>query len=232
MAVDTLRTHLIEELADLLDAERQLTAALPKMAASAKTPRLKAAFRRHLEETRGQIRRLNQAFRLLGEKPRRETCEGMKGLLTEGEEVMNKTPAGALRDAVMVTSAQKVEHYEIASYGTARTYAEVLGESGVARILAQTLKEEKAADAKLTAIAEASVNEEAAEEWRERTDAAGLVERSTALAGDTLDVASRKLKGAARRVAVSLGVSRPTRSRRKTRRSSTRKRSLSASKRR
>ena len=84
---------------------------------------------------------LGMPERLLGEKPRRETCEGMEGLLTEGEEVMNKTPAGALRDAVMVTSAQKVEHYEIASYGTARTYAEVLGESGVARILAQTLKE-------------------------------------------------------------------------------------------
>jgi ferritin-like metal-binding protein YciE len=118
-----------------LNAENQLTKALPKMAPSVTTSTLKTAFRKHLKETRAQIRRLNNAIRQLGEKPRRKTCEGMQGLLTEGEEVMNKTPAGALRDAVMITGAQKVEHYEMASYGTARTYAQVLGENGVARLI-------------------------------------------------------------------------------------------------
>jgi ferritin-like metal-binding protein YciE len=147
MAVDSLRTHLIEELTDLLDGETQLTKALPKMAAAATTSTLKTAFRKHLKETRAQIGRLNQALGRLGEKPRRKTCEAMQGLLAEGEELMNKTEAGVLRDAVLITAAQKVEHYEIASYGTVRTYARVLGEPGVARLLAQTLKEEKAATA-------------------------------------------------------------------------------------
>jgi ferritin-like metal-binding protein YciE len=180
MAVDSLRMHLIEELADLLDAEGQLTKALPKMSAAATTPTLKTAFKTHLKETRAQIVRLNKAMRQLGEKPRRKTCEGMQGLLNEGEEVMKMTPAGALRDAVMITAAQKVEHYEMASYGTARTYAQVLGELSVARLLAHTLKEEKAADGKLTLIAERSVNEDAADEWRAQEDEPGIVGRSTA----------------------------------------------------
>jgi ferritin-like metal-binding protein YciE len=153
MAVDSLRTHLIDELKDLLDAENQLTSALPKLASSASTPALRTAFQKHLKETRGHIARLNEAMRELGERPRRKTCEAMEGLLTEGEKMMNEAPEGALRDAVMITAAQKVEHYEMATYGTVRTYAEVLGERGVARLLAQTLKEEKAADAKLTMIA-------------------------------------------------------------------------------
>src|SRR6186713_3487898 len=117
MAVDSLRTHLIEELTDLFDAEQQLTKALPKMAASATEPKLKAAFQKHLKETRGHVARLDKALRQLGEKPRRKTCEAMKGLLTEGEEMMNNTSEGALRDVVMITAAQKVEHYEMASYG-------------------------------------------------------------------------------------------------------------------
>ena len=176
MAVDSLRAHLVEELTDLLDAEKQLTKALPRMAASATTPALRKAFQKHLQETRGHMARLEKALRELGERPRRKTCEAMQGLLTEGQEVMAKTPSGALRDAVMITSAQKVEHYEMASYGTARTYAEVLGEPAVARLLAQTLKEEKTTDGKLTAIAEGSVNEEAAEEWRSQ-EQEGLMDR-------------------------------------------------------
>jgi ferritin-like metal-binding protein YciE len=199
MAVESLRTHLVEELTDLLDAETQLTRALPRMAKSATTPALKAAFQRHLQETRGQIARLQKALRQLGERPRRKTCEAMQGLLTEGEEVMNKTPAGALRDAVMITAAQKVEHYEMASYGTARTYAEVLGEPGVARLLAQTLKEEKAADGKLTVIAEGSVNEEAAEEWRAQEDE-GILERSSSWMGQAISAASRRVQAAGRSV--------------------------------
>lgn len=193
-AVDSLRTHLVEELTDLLDAEHQLTKALPKMATAATAKPLRVAFQKHLKETRGQIARLDKALRQLGEKPKRKTCEAMKGLLDEGESMMGKTPEGALRDAVMITAAQKVEHYEIASYGTVRTYARVLGETGVARLLEQNLKEEKAADVKLTTIAEGSVNEEAAEEWQSQESAVGsMVERSAAWIGGMVnDLASRR----------------------------------------
>ncbi len=205
MAVDSLRTHLVEELFDLLDAENQLIKALPRMAKSATTALLKTAFQRHLAETRQHVVRLRKALQQLGERPRRTTCEAMQGLLTEGEDVMKRAPEGAVRDAVMITAAQKVEHYEMASYGTARTYAEVLGEPGVARLLAQTLKEEKAADGKLTTIAERSVNEDAAEEWRAQ-EADSMLERSGAWVGDAVHAASRQLKGSARRAATTMGL--------------------------
>jgi len=199
MAVDSLRSHLIEELRDLLDAEQQLTKALPKMAAAATTKSLATAFQKHLVETRGHGARLEQALRQLGETPRRKTCGAMKGLLAEGNELMTKTPSGALRDAVMITAAQKVEHYEMASYGTARTYAQVLGETAVARLLAQTLKEEKAADGKLTLIAEGSVNEDAADEWQTQE---GMLEQSA----EWLGTASRQIAGGARRAAAAVGL--------------------------
>jgi ferritin-like metal-binding protein YciE len=139
----SLRAHLIDELVDLLDAEHQLTGALPKLAQAATSRPLRAAFQRHLKETRGHVTRLSQALRELGEKSSSKTCEGMQGLLEEGETMMKRTPAGSLSDAVLITGAQKVEHYEMASYGTARTYAKVLGEKAVARLLGRTLKEEK-----------------------------------------------------------------------------------------
>jgi ferritin-like metal-binding protein YciE len=214
MSVDSLRKHLIEELTDLLDAENQLTKALPKMATAATTPILKTAFQKHLQETHGHVARLTQALKLLGQKPARKTCEAMKGLLAEGDEMMNDTPAGALRDAVMITAAQKVEHYEIATYGTVRTYAQVLGEPQVARVLAQTLKEEKAADGKLTVIAERSVNEDAAEEWRSSEE--GLVERSTVWMGQQLQSAA----AGARRAAASVGLAQDRPSRRRSNASS------------
>lgn len=188
--VDSLRTHLIDELIDLLDAETQLTETLPKMAQAATSTTLRAAFQKHLKETRGHVTRLNQALRALGEKPSSTTCEAMKGLLEEGNSMMKKTPAGSLRDAVMITGAQKVEHYEMASYGTARTYATVLGETAVARLLAQTLKEEKGADQTLTKIAEGSINEEAAEEWHSQEDESMLM-RTADWAGSTAGYASR-----------------------------------------
>ena len=207
MAVASLRAHLIEELTDLLDAETRLTKALPKLATAAKTKALKAAFQRHLQETRGHIARLNKALQQLGEQPRRKTCEGMQGLLSEGEEVMKKTPEGALRDAVMITAAQKVEHYEMASYGTARTYAQVLGEPAVARLLEQNLKEEKAADSKLTTIAEGSVNSEAAEEWQsQESEEGGRLLRSAAWLGGAVGKASRQFSQGARRAATSMGI--------------------------
>jgi ferritin-like metal-binding protein YciE len=207
MAVATLRAHLIEELTDLLDAETQLTKALPKMAAAATTKPLKAAFQKHLQETRGHVTRLNKALGQLGERPRRKTCEGMQGLISEGEDVMKKTPEGALRDAVMITAAQKVEHYEMASYGTARTYAQVLGEPAVARLLEQTLKEEKAADSKLSTIAEGSVNNEAAEEWQsQEREEEGPMLRSAGWLGGAMGRASRQLGQGARRAAISMGI--------------------------
>jgi ferritin-like metal-binding protein YciE len=194
MAVESLRTHLVEELTDLLDAENQLTKALPKMAASATNRQLKSAFEGHLRQTRGQIARLDKALRQLGERPRRKTCEAMQGLISEGEDVMNKTPEGALRDAVMITAAQKVEHYEMASYGTVRTYAQVLGEPGVARLLEQTLREEKATDTKLTNIAERSVNERAATEWQAQEEQ-GIVGRAGDWIQDTFGGMGRSGKG-------------------------------------
>jgi ferritin-like metal-binding protein YciE len=217
MAVASLRTHLIEELTDLLDAENQLTRALPKMAAAATTKTLKSAFEKHLQETRGQITRLNQALRQLGERPRRKACEGMQGLLAEGESVMKKTPEGALRDAVMITAAQKVEHYEMASYGTARTYARVLGEAEVARLLDQNLKEEKAADGKLTVIAERSVNQDAAEEWQSRPEDEGTLMRGAVWLGGAVGSASRDFGRAARRAAASVGVANDRAARRRSR---------------
>lgn len=212
-AVDSLRTHLIDELVDLLDAENQLTKALPKMASSATARPLKTAFQKHLGETRGHVTRLNQALRSLGEKPRRKTCEGMKGLLEEGNDVMKKAPAGAVRDAVMITAAQKVEHYEIASYGTARTYAQVLGENQVVRLLAKTLKEEKAADGKLTTIAEGSVNEDAAEEWESQSED-GVLGRSMAWLGSAIGTARRQMGGGAGRRSMDVAHERSTTRRR------------------
>ena len=203
-AVDSLHTHLVEELTDLRDAETQLTKVLPKLAQSATSKELRAAFQKHLKETRTHLTRLDQALRQLGEKPSSKTCEAMKGLLKEGETHMKKTPAGALRDAVLITGAQKVEHYEMASYGTVRTYAQVLGETGVARLLQQTLQEEKAADRTLTTIAQQSVNEEAAQEWQSQTDEGPLM-RSAEWAGRATGIAAQGLTGTVRRVASAVG---------------------------
>jgi ferritin-like metal-binding protein YciE len=207
-AVQSLRTHLIDELVDLLDAEHQLTEALPRLAQSATSKSLRAAFQKHLRETRGHVARLNQALRDLGEAPRSKTCEGMQGLLEEGETLMNKTPTGALRDAVMIAGAQKVEHYEMASYGTARTFARVIGEKAVARLLEQTLKEEKVADRTLTRIAEGSVNEKATEEWQSPGDEEGALLRTAAWAGTTAAYASQKLAKGVRLAGSALGVAR------------------------
>jgi ferritin-like metal-binding protein YciE len=204
-AVDSLHTHLVEELTDLRDAETQLTQALPKLAQSATSKALKAAFQKHLKETWTHLSRLDQALRALGEKPASKTCDAMKGLLKEGDTHMKNTPAGPLRDAVLITGAQKVEHYEMASYGTVRTYAQVLGEPAVARLLQQTLNEEKAADRTLTRIAEKSVNDDAAEEWQSQS-VEGPLMRSAEWAGRTSGLAVRQLSKSVRRVASAVGV--------------------------
>jgi ferritin-like metal-binding protein YciE len=205
MATDSLRAHLIDELRDLRDAEEQLTKALPKLAQAATAKRLRSAFQKHLKETRGHASRLDRALQELGERATSKTCEAMKGLLKEGQSMVDKTPAGALRDAVMITGAQKVEHYEMASYGTARTYAQVLGEPAVARLLAQTLREEKHADRTLTQIAERSVNVNAAEEWQSLAEESAL-SRTAEWVGTTAGHASRRLSQGVRRAATAVGL--------------------------
>jgi ferritin-like metal-binding protein YciE len=175
-SVASLREHLVEELNDLLNAEQQLIEALPQMEEKASARTLKAAFRSHLAQTRGHEKRVAQALKQLGEEADGKTCEAMEGLLKEGQELMSSADAGALLDAMLITAAQKVEHYEIATYGTVRTYAQVLGERGVARLLDQTLREEKAADKKLTTIAEGGVNTRASKEWQEQSS---MVESGT-----------------------------------------------------
>lgn len=195
-APQTLKTYLITELKDLLDAEQQLTTVLPDFARRATTPALRMAFERHFTETKNQIHRLRKAFEQLGESPAAKRCEGMQGLIREANAVVSGTPKGALRDAVMITCAQKVEHYEMASYGTARTYAQVLGEPRVARLLQETLDEEKHADATLTEVAEGKVNDKAAEEWHQIT--AGVLEQTAVAVGRAVGISARTLRSAGR----------------------------------
>jgi len=193
-SVASLREHLVDELHYLLSAERQLIEALPEMQQNASRRELKAAFKSHLAETRGHARRVEQALEALGEASSEKTCEAMKGLLEEGQELMKGSDGGALRDAMMITAAQKVEHYEIATYGTVRTYAQILGENGVARLMAQTLKEEKGADKKLTVIAVGSVNGQAAAAWHERSTTGDMLRKSAAWVGSTLGDAVENVK--------------------------------------
>lgn len=159
---DSLDALFIDQIQDIYDAEQRLTEALPKMADAANDTQLKNAFQHHLQETEMQVNRLEQVFELIGEKPKSKTCEAMKGLIAEGEEVIDAQGDKSVRDAALIAAAQRVEHYEIAAYGAARTFALRLGNSQVANLLQKSLDEEGAADHKLTEIAEASVNPEAA----------------------------------------------------------------------
>ena len=162
-AMNDLRDLLVDELRDIYDAEHRITKALPKMRKAAGSEELKEGFDLHLQETEGQIERLEQIFDLLGEDAKRKKCEGIVGLLEEGEEMMGEDAHQAVLDAALIAAAQKVEHYEIATYGTLRTYAQLLGENDVVALLEETLQEEKATDEKLTALAEAGINEAAAD---------------------------------------------------------------------
>jgi ferritin-like metal-binding protein YciE len=155
---DSFEALFQEQLEDLYDAEKRLTEALPKMAEAACAPELKMAFQSHLRETEQHVQRLEQIFHQLGKSPSRETCPAMKGLIAEGDEMIQAKGDDDVRDAALIAAAQRVEHYEISGYGTARTFAERLGHAEAARRLQQTLDEEKAADEKLTVIAESSVN--------------------------------------------------------------------------
>jgi ferritin-like metal-binding protein YciE len=164
----TLRDLYVNELRDLYSAETQLVEALPKMADAASSSQLKQAFSEHLEETENHVSRLEQIFDALGEEPSGETCKAMEGLIAEGEDYVKAGGDRDVRDAGMIGAAQRVEHYEIAGYGTTRTLATRLGESEAAGQLQTTLDEEAEADRKLTEIAESEVNPEAATSSRLR----------------------------------------------------------------
>ena len=152
MKIDTLEALFTEELRDLYDAEKQLVRALPKMAKAASSDELREAFTEHLEVTRGQVQRIEQVFELLGAKAKSKPCAAMKGLIEEGRETMQEDIGEELMDIALIGIAQKVEHYEISGYGTARALAEKLGHEEVARLLQQTEDEEKEADMKLTEV--------------------------------------------------------------------------------
>ena len=153
---------LIDELKDIYSAENQIIKALPRMAKAANSPELKRAFERHLEETRRQVERLDQIGQTLDTKLTGKKCKGMEGLIEEGKEIMEEDLEESALDAGLIGAAQKVEHYEIAAYGTARTHAEMLGYTKAAKLLQQTLDEEGATDKKLTQLAESIINVEAA----------------------------------------------------------------------
>lgn len=178
--MNALRVLLIDELRDLLDAEKQLTRALPKLARAATAPSLASAFTAHLQQTQKHVQRLEQALRLLKAPVRGKPCPGMKGLISEGQEMVSELPEEPVRDAALIVSAQKVEHYEIAAYGSCKAFASLLGESKVVGLLEQTLAEEKATDAKLSALAEGQVNKRAdASDTEPTSDREGIFAQAT-----------------------------------------------------
>ena len=163
MEIDSLRKLYVDELKDLYSAEKQILQALPKMAKKATNAQLKKGFETHLEETRGQVERLDQIFEMLGKSPKGKKCKAMEGLVEEGKEMMQEDMDPEVMDAALIAAAQRVEHYEIAGYGTVRTYAQLLGEDQQATLLQQTLDEEGNTDKKLTQLA-GSINVEALQE--------------------------------------------------------------------
>src|SRR5688572_7752502 len=163
MEMESLQDLLLEELKDLYNAENQLIKAMPKMAKKASSPKLKQAFETHLKETQNQAKRLEQVFESLGERAKSKKCHAMEGLIEEGKEMMGEDMDEDVMDAALIAAAQKIEHYEIASYGTVRTYAQLLGNKEAARLLQQTLDEEGKTDKLLTQLAESSINIEAAQ---------------------------------------------------------------------
>ena len=158
----TLHDAFIDELRDTYDAERQLTKALPKLAKAASSEQLREAFETHLEETQGQIERLERVFESLDEKVRGKHCEGIAGIIEEGKSIMEEDFDDTTMDAVLIAAGQRAEHYEMAAYGTLVAWARAMGHDEAAELLEQTLEEEKAADKKLSSIAEGGINQEAA----------------------------------------------------------------------
>ncbi|HEX5574409.1 MAG TPA: ferritin-like domain-containing protein, partial [Gemmatimonadales bacterium] len=158
MSLDSLETLFLEELRDIYNGEKQIVKALPKMAKAAESPELQQAFTKHLKETEVQVQRLERILRDLGQAVRGKQCKGLQGILEEGKETLEKESDASVLDAALIASAQKVEHYEIASYGCLRTYAQLLGHTEAVQLLEQTLAEEEAADKKLTELGERGIN--------------------------------------------------------------------------
>jgi ferritin-like metal-binding protein YciE len=161
-ATATLHDAFLDELRDLYDAEKQLTKALPKLAKTATTPKLREAFESHLEETRGHVERLEQVFEGLDEKARGKHCDGIAGIIEEGKSIMEEGFDKVTMDACLIAAGQRAEHYEIGAYGTVIAWAEAMGHREAVALLQQTLDEEKAADKKLSALAEGGINQQAA----------------------------------------------------------------------
>jgi ferritin-like metal-binding protein YciE len=159
----TLHAAFVDELRDTYDAEKQLTKALPKLAKAAGSEDLRAAFETHLEETRGHVERLEQAFELLDEKVQGKHCDGIAGIIEEGKSIMEEDFDEATMDACLIAAGQRAEHYEMAAYGTLVAWARGMGHTEVATLLQETLDEEKAADEKLTSLAEGGINQSAAD---------------------------------------------------------------------
>jgi ferritin-like metal-binding protein YciE len=161
MKIESMEELFLQQIEDLYDAEKRLVKALPKMAEASTSLTLKQAFESHLLQTEGHVSRLESVFRQINKDPKAETCDAMKGLVSEGEDMISHIDQSPLRDAGLIAAANRVEHYEIAAYGSARTFAQTLGLNQAAALLEQTLQEEKEADQKLTRLAESMVNEEA-----------------------------------------------------------------------
>ena len=162
MKIESLHDLLVHELRDLYNAEKQITKALPKMAKAATAAPLADAFQSHLKQTEGQIKRLEQVFESLGEPVKSKTCDGMAGIIEEGKDIISEDFDDAAMDAALIAAAQKVEHYEIGSYGTVIAWAEAMGHNEAARLLKITLNEEESTDEKLSSLATGGINEEAA----------------------------------------------------------------------
>ncbi len=158
MANNPLQDLFMDELKDVYNAENQILKALPKMVKAANSDDVRSAFQMHEEQTRGQVQRLDQIFDMRGMKPQGKKCMGMEGIIEEGNQMMHQGLQGPALDAALIASAQKVEHYEMATYGTLRTWAQELGDNQAAKLLQQTLDEEGDTDHKLTALAERRVN--------------------------------------------------------------------------
>jgi ferritin-like metal-binding protein YciE len=178
--INSLDSLFEDELKDIYDAEKQITKALPKMIKKAGAEELRSAFEEHLQQTEQQIERLEQVFELLELPARGKKCIGMQNLIKEGQEMMAEADDEDTRDALMVAAAQKVEHYEIASYGTLRVWANLLGHTEAAGLFEQTLDEEKETDQRLTAIAESFVNQEAADDEGEEDEEEAAPQRGRA----------------------------------------------------
>jgi ferritin-like metal-binding protein YciE len=161
MKLESLNDLYLAELKDLYSAEDQIVSALPKIIGKVQSPGLRQALEKHLEETRGHVSRLEQVFEMSGQPAKKQKCKGMEGLLDEGDELIGKDATPAVRDAAIIAACQRVEHYEMAAYGTVRTYADQLGLNRASTMLQETLDEESAADEKLTLLAKQGINMQA-----------------------------------------------------------------------